>query len=321
LKKIISLLVSLLILVFLYQFVDVESLLGSLRKTDLPLLFLSLGLLVLLVLLSGLRLHMLGRHSGYAMSPVKAVEATFAANALNLVLPGKLGDILKATMLTGDDSSKLQSAVALTIWEKFCDLAMLFLLAAISFSFVKGSPGGVLYMGALALLSIGFLVSPKLTGLGRRLVPKVILNKSQTIRGMIDAWQSLQVGLAGRRRALLSLLVLSFLIWAGHILQICLMVAALGVSVDLSGWAFIIGMIPIAIVAGLVPLTFAGVGTRDAVLVVLLGGIMGKETAAALGVLFWLRYLVPGILGLPLMPKFMRHTMAHAEARKIRKAG
>lgn len=89
------------------------------------------------------------------------------------------------------------------------------------------------------------------------------------------------------------------------------MAAALGVSGDATLWASLMAMIPVAIVAGLAPLTFAGVGTRDAVLVALAGGLIGAGTAAALGVLFWLRYIVPGLIGIPLLPKFLRVTNAH----------
>ena len=86
---------------------------------------------------------------------------------------------------------------------------------------------------------------------------------------------------------------------------IALMAAALGVSGSMELWTTLIALLPVAIVAGLVPLTFAGVGVRDAALVLLLSPYIGAPTAAALGVLFWLRYLVPGLLGSPLLPRFI----------------
>lgn len=104
------------------------------------------------------------------------------------------------------------------------------------------------------------------------------------------------------------------MLWLGHLGQILLMAAALNVSGDATLWASLMAMIPIAIVAGLVPLTFAGVGTRDAGPVALAGGLIGTGTAAALGVLFWLRYIVPGVIGIPLLPKFLRVTNAHRKS-------
>jgi hypothetical protein len=93
------------------------------------------------------------------------------------------------------------------------------------------------------------------------------------------------------------------------------MAAALGVEGPALVWAAVAARVPIAILAGLVPLTFAGVGTRDAALVVLLGPLVGADVAAALGVLFLLRYLVPGLLGVPLLPRVLRATASLARGR------
>jgi hypothetical protein len=112
--------------------------------------------------------------------------------------------------------------------------------------------------------------------------------------------------LRGRPLQTAVVLVFSAAIWIGHIAQVLVMAAALGIHGDAALWLALASRIPIAILAGLIPLTFAGIGTRDVALVVLLGPLILPENAAALGVLFWTRYLVPGCLGLPLLPKFMR---------------
>ena len=62
--------------------------------------------------------------------------------------------------------------------------------------------------------------------------------------------------------------------------------------------------------------TMAGVGTRDAALVFLYAGLVGAETAAAIGVLFWLRYLVPGLIGLPVLPEFLRSARLYLDAAR-----
>lgn len=100
----------------------------------------------------------------------------------------------------------------------------------------------------------------------------------------------------------------------GHLAQIALMTAALGVTGDAFFWARIIAALSIATVEGLVPLTFSGVGTRDVALVALLAWTIGAEIAAALGVLFWLRFLVPGLIGSPLLPRFLHVTARHRKS-------
>jgi hypothetical protein len=62
---------------------------------------------------------------------------------------------------------------------------------------------------------------------------------------------------------------------------------------------------PLAILAGLLPLTFAGVGTRDAALIAFYQPYFNAPTAAALGLLCTSRYLLPAIGGLPFLEQYL----------------
>jgi uncharacterized membrane protein YbhN (UPF0104 family) len=66
-----------------------------------------------------------------------------------------------------------------------------------------------------------------------------------------------------------------------------------------------VGLLPLGLLAGLVPLTFAGVGTRDAALVFLFAPWLSTETAAALGLLATSRYILPAIAGAPFVGPYM----------------
>jgi len=54
-----------------------------------------------------------------------------------------------------------------------------------------------------------------------------------------------------------------------------------------------------AILIGLLPVTFAGIGTRDAAMLYFLGPITGNGVALAIGVFATLRYIVVAAAGLP----------------------
>ena len=71
----------------------------------------------------------------------------------------------------------------------------------------------------------------------------------------------------------------------------------------------------IALMAGQLPLTFAGLGARDVALVVLLS-YMAPESAAAMGVLISTRGLLPPLIGIPLMRPYL--ASAVEEARRWR---
>ncbi|MBL3597165.1 flippase-like domain-containing protein [Rhodovulum sulfidophilum] len=302
-KRLVSVLVSLAFLAVVYSLLDVDAIIGALRRTDPGMLGLSLILLVGLIVVSALRLSILSRTGGLPLGRRKAIQATFAANALNMFLPGKLGDILKASLMAEDDSAQLAKATSLGIWEKISDLAALFLMASVPLALTSPSSWAWLPLGLLGLCGLAALLAPRILQLP--------FGALRATRPLARDWGAVVRSLRSRPGSLTLCLALTALLWLGHLVQISLMAASLGVSGDASFWAHFMALMPIAIVAGLIPLTFAGVGTRDAAIVMLIGAQAGPETAAALGVLFWLRYLVPGLIGSPLLPRFLRTAAAH----------
>jgi uncharacterized protein (TIRG00374 family) len=102
------------------------------------------------------------------------------------------------------------------------------------------------------------------------------------------------------------IVVNSLFIWFLHLVQIWMFTVAIRWSVP---FLANLALSPLAILAGLLPLTFAGVGTRDAALVFFYAKLaapgqhpyMTEAAAAALGVLCTLRYVLPAILGLPFL--------------------
>jgi uncharacterized membrane protein YbhN (UPF0104 family) len=94
----------------------------------------------------------------------------------------------------------------------------------------------------------------------------------------------------------------SITIWFGHLLQIWFFILAL------KAWTPFLAHLaisPLAILAGLLPLTFAGVGTRDAALIAFYQPYLYASTAAALGLLCTSRYLLPAIGGLPFLGQYL----------------
>ena len=101
---------------------------------------------------------------------------------------------------------------------------------------------------------------------------------------------------------LLKITFTSVFIWFLHLLQIWFFILAL------KAWTpFLanLALSPLAILAGLLPLTFAGVGTRDAALILFYQPYFAAPTAAALGLLCTSRYLLPAIGGLPFLGQYL----------------
>jgi uncharacterized membrane protein YbhN (UPF0104 family) len=118
--------------------------------------------------------------------------------------------------------------------------------------------------------------------------------------------------LRGRRRWIVAY---SLFLWLVHLVQIWLFTVTLGSDVPFLVCA---SLSVVALMAGQLPFTIAGLGSRDVVLVLLLGRYMTPESAAALGVLISTRALVPPLIGLPVMWPYL--SSAVGDARQWRQA-
>lgn len=111
------------------------------------------------------------------------------------------------------------------------------------------------------------------------------------------------VRVGGDRRRMAMLVGSALLLWGLHVLQfVCMHRAAGGAAPDVLVWS----RVPMALFVGLLPVTFAGIGTRDAALVYFLAAAAGEGPALALGVLGTLRYVVPALCGLPFLGSLRR---------------
>jgi uncharacterized protein (TIRG00374 family) len=118
--------------------------------------------------------------------------------------------------------------------------------------------------------------------------------------------------LRGRR---VWILLYSLLLWLTQLVQIWLFTVALSAQVP---FTVSTSLSAVALMAGQLPFTFAGLGARDVALVVLLSRYMAPETAAAMSLLIATRGLLPPLLGAPLMGPYVSSVLG--EARRWRKA-
>ncbi|NJL29669.1 MAG: UPF0104 family protein, partial [Thermoanaerobaculia bacterium] len=101
---------------------------------------------------------------------------------------------------------------------------------------------------------------------------------------------------------LVGLALASLGLWWLHLVQIWLFTFALGAPVP---YLANLALAPLAICAGLLPLTLAGIGTRDAALIFLYRPYLDPATGAALGWLCTARYLVLALAGLPFVHRYL----------------
>ena len=305
-KRLVALLVSLGILGIIYWRMDVARIGPVFRNCDPLWLGLSLGLLVPLIWMTAWRLVQL-MPGGARLGIGESNRLTLAASVLNLVLPSKMGDLAKAWFIKERGHASASLALALVVFEKTCDLLSLLLWCAFGLllypqkdalfwimtaGVMVGLAGGVALLGSPALAGLAFRA-------GARLAPARARTKLEQLQ---LAWREMHAYFWHDRARLALVCATSIFIWFLHLLQIWMFILALRAHAP---FLASLALAPLAILAGLLPLTLAGIGTRDAALILFYHPFLDAPTAAALGILCTLRYVLPAVGGLPFVPRYL----------------
>lgn len=305
-KRLISIVVSLGILAVIYWKIDFQRLLGVFQNADGLWMAISLGMVVPITMITSWRLQQL-MPTGSSLGFGEANRLILAASTLNMVLPSKMGDIAKAYFMKDRGHLSGSLSLSLVIFEKACDMLSLLLWCAfglllypqkdwlfwiMTVSILTGLGLGGLLLGSRQFAQLFFYA-------GQTIAPKKIKAK---LARMQTSWREMHDYFWRDKVQLLKVTGTSVFIWFLHLLQIWFFILAL------KAWTpFLanLALSPLAILAGLLPLTFAGVGTRDAALILFYQPYFAEATAAALGVLCTSRYLLPAIGGLPFLGQYL----------------
>ncbi len=305
-KKLISIAVSLTILIIIYWKIDFPKLIEVFQNSDKLWMIISLGMVVPLTMLTAWRLQQL-TPSRTRLGFGEANRLILTASVLNMVLPSKMGDIVKAYFIKERGHLEGSLSLSLVVFEKACDMLSLLLWCAFGLTLYPQKDWLFWIMTASVIfgLIIGMLLIAsrqfanlifQFTG---RIAPQKIRLKIGKLR---DSWSEMHKYFWKDKRHLLKITLTSVIIWFGHLLQIWFFTLALKAWVPFLAH---LALAPLAILAGLLPLTFAGVGTRDAALIAFYQPYLNAPTAAALGLLCTSRYLLPALGGLPFLGKYL----------------
>ncbi|HEX8310680.1 MAG TPA: lysylphosphatidylglycerol synthase transmembrane domain-containing protein, partial [Chthoniobacteraceae bacterium] len=302
---------SLGILALIYWKLNQNGQLGQLgaefANCDRLWMVLSLGMVVPLTLITSWRLQQLMPRQGQ-LGFGEANKLILVASVLNMILPSKMGDIAKAYFMRDRGHLDGSLALSLVVFEKACDMLSLLLWCVfglflypqkdVLFWTMTAGVTGMLAIGLLLLASQRF--AGLFFGLGARFAPGKMKTKFAKLGG---SWSEMHRYFWGSKARLAKISLTSIFIWFLHLLQIWMFILALKA---MAPFLASLALSPLAILAGLMPLTFAGVGTRDGALVLFYAPYFTAPTAAALGLLCTARYILPAIGGLPFVGQYLQ---------------
>lgn len=313
-KRLLVLVISLVILAIIYGTIDLQRLVQTFQQCDRTWLAISLAMVIPQTVLTAVRFQYLVPN-GARISLGEGNRLILAACTLNLFLPSKMGDLVKAYFMMDRGHLEGPLALSLVVFERACDLLSLLLWCAFGLLLYPSKDwlfwvmtGSVL----LGLVFLCFLIGSRSFAMGcfsaieRGLRQQRFKRWSKLllppILNLQRAWGTMHHFFWSDRRRLIHVSSLSLFIWFLHLLQIWFFVLTLRASVP---FVTNLALSSLSILAGLLPLTFAGVGTRDAAIIAFYHPYMNSYTGAALGLLCTLRYLIPAIAGMPFLGHYI----------------
>jgi uncharacterized membrane protein YbhN (UPF0104 family) len=225
-----------------------------LRLADPFLIIIVIVLTSTQILTATLRYKFFLKACGEEIKINDCMRAVLTALSINSVLPGKGGDIAKALVIT-KNKNEIFRYTGVTIIEKLCDLIVLSLIAFIGALLVENDFWQFLSLGSIILfmsvfLFLKFADTIPLLGTKLQVLPELVIsiyrNQKFFLRGIFFCT----------------------LLWMINLIIIYLLVMAVGAGVSLSK---IISCWPSSMLAGMLPITISGFGTRDVAFLYALG--------------------------------------------------
>lgn len=292
------------IVIFLYLLLTID--LPKVAETILRinLLFFSVAILITAVdiILKAFKWQLIFTSYNVSAPYSRFLKSWIVGLSLSLITPGKLGDFAKAYYLK--DKAPLGKSLTTVMADRIIDLLTLFILAIIGLSIFATyySPNTALlittyilfglFIAAIFLLSKKRIATFILKPFYYRLAPEKHKEKMKSVYG--DFYSGIGLILA-RKRLVIVVILLTFLIWLGTIFVIYFIGLSLGFDIP---YTFLLIVFPIITLLEALPISFAGVGTRDATMIFFFSFLaIGAEASVSISLLYLLITYIFGFIG------------------------
>lgn len=273
------------------QRIEMKALGETLRHVNPMLLAASAAGFLLLMAVKSWRWNLLVRHAGLQYGFWPSFQSYLAAFALGILTPGRLGELARAAQLQRDVSADLGPCVRSVVSDRLFDLAFLgafgpFALWAVTHEQTKD---GLLLAGFLGLHVIASFSLAAMGKLVSRWQPRW-----HAVRQAMRWLGSVAGDLIGRIGLVSSIItMLSYGVYFGASL---ILLRAVDIGLSFRDTACVMGCLSLVL---LLPISIAGIGPREATLIILLGKFgISREAALAYSILqFAVFTLFGGIVG------------------------
>jgi uncharacterized protein (TIRG00374 family) len=288
-----------LLLIFLWRS-DFTRLMASFSSVNIWPVVLSLALVPVFIGIKSWRWNLLMRELGMQAPPLSYSMALYVIGLyLGGLTPGQSGDFIKAWYLK-ERGEQLTPALFSIVLDRLFDFVIMALLALLALAEFLDLLPEIAQIATIAFAALVFILTPLLMARGPRewLIARLLPLLPGRIREIFARW-GMQLGALSLRPTLLAKLLLASVgSAASTIARIYLLFLAMSL-VNVPPLAIVSSTALIAILQAL-PISFAGIGVRDAILVLVLTryGYTTEQalTLSALFLLINIEHIIVGFL-------------------------
>ena len=281
------------------QLGDVDEFAQTLSEARLEWMLLSVALMAVTVVLNGWRFQVVLAAGDNRISIGRAVKVVLTVWPLVLVIPARANDLLRALALR--DEVEPFSCLGSVVAERFIDVQTLCLLGMAGCAVL----GAWTWFAVFAALWVAGWAAVVLTVTNvERLVGLPVARRFETkLRALFEGFE----GLRRSPRYLAAVVGVSTAAWLSAMANLWLLSWIFGAGLSV---AAILGLWPLALFVGMLPVTIGGMGTRDAAFLGLVA-LTAEEAVAESAVLAasfgygLVLVILPGVVGIPLMVRWM----------------
>jgi|GEM_PF-1340673 len=299
LKFFISVALSFIILFLIYKRIDFAALSKHILQVRILPMLVFLFLFVPQLLVATWRWNLLtGNIGGVRFSMSASFKQVVGSYSANLIIPGKMGEIVRIPWMRKYNMKT--ATLLLVMLEKMLDalaiMIILFISAALYRIIFRDHP--VVLDIALPVLFLSFILLAFIYIYRRRLSQYIENRFSGYLKKKGDNffYFRLKAAFNAVNRDITKYLSISVLLW--FIQGLGLVMIFQMFSIRISPVMIYAGSF-IALIAGAVPVSIAGFGPRDAVIISFFRHLASYEALAGVGIISLFRIIIPALIGLP----------------------
>ncbi len=297
-KKIIPVFGILLFIYLLYK-LNIKELLFSVLDLSFWFLLLAIVLVLLQTLLQVYKWNLIMKEQGFNFSLKNLMKMQLKSIFYGVITPAKIGSFVKINYMKRLSGRNVGECASSVIIDRFLDTITISLMALIGSFIIINTSQSVLYyvliFVILLTISLSCLMNKKMTQFLLKIFYRTLIpNKMKEL--VKDSFNAFYENLP-KTRTLIRPFLVNVITWI--VTYAVAFVVAYDLGITSIPFFTFITLYSIATITGLIPITIAGLGTREAALIGLFGlyGVTAERIVALSLITFFISNLPPAVLG------------------------